>query len=371
MNQNFRFTHPLTVTQFPAFIKLVKDNFKNIDSKYYPQLLASGGVSLLFAPIRFLERALFDIRETKEPIQGPIFITGHWRCGTTLLQYMMTRDKRFGIVDPLMSYTLGFYHILGWAFKPLIPAQLEEGRPMDNMKHAMDLPLEEYILFATTEAKSVYPLNYFPQKFMEYSMNAFVGQMSDAEKKHWLKKYDKLLRKVSSLNGGKRLLLKSPDATARVGFLKEAYPDAKFVNIYRNPYTVIRSSIHLYDKIFDLWALEELPDEETMEDLVIEVFKKMYETFFEDIKLLPKDSLYEVKFEEFEKNPLEIMEDIYTSLNIADYEVARDAVEKYWKEQEGYQKNQFDYSPRLIKKVNERLGFYFEHYGYEMKEVIN
>ena len=369
MDQKFRFTHLLTVTGFPVFMKLVKDNFKDIEKEYYPQLLVSGGVSLLFAPIRLLERTLFDSKETRKPIKDPVFITGHWRCGTTLLQYMMSRDKTFGIVDPLMSYTLNFYHLLGWAFKPLIPPLLAEGRAMDNMKYAMDLPLEEYIVFATTEAKSVYPLNFFPKKYLEFNRNAFVGQMNEAEKKHWLKKYDKLLRKVSSINGGKRLLLKSPDATARVEFLKKVYPGAKFVNIYRDPYTVVRSTIHLYSKIFDLWSLEKVPDEETMEDWVIEIFKEMYENFFEEIKSLPEDSFYEVKFEEFEKDPLPIMEDIYKKLNLADYEPARAAIEEYWKEQDGYQKNQYDYPERLIKKVNERLGFYFEHYGYEIRET--
>ena len=31
-----------------------------------------------------------------------------------------------------------------------------------------------------------------------------------------------------------------------------------------------------------------------------------------------------------------------------------------------YKTNQYDYAPELIEKVNERLGFYFERYGYEM-----
>ena len=39
------------------------------------------------------------------------------------------------------------------------------------------------------------------------------------------------------------------------------------------------------------------------------------------------------------------------------------------RDRRGYQKNKFDISPRLVRKINAKLGFYMEHYGYEMREV--
>ena len=39
------------------------------------------------------------------------------------------------------------------------------------------------------------------------------------------------------------------------------------------------------------------------------------------------------------------------------------------KEEEGYKKNKFDYPEALKKKINSRLGFYFEHYNYPMEEA--
>lgn len=368
MKEDFNFAHLLTITRFKTFMEYVIENGKDIDKRYYKQFAVSGLMSLVLTPACIAEDLIYGRKETKEPIKNPVFVMGHWRSGTTLLQYILSRDKQFGIVNPLMTYTLNFYHILGWAFKGLIPALLDAGRAQDNLKYAMDLPLEEYVIFSTMESHGAYPLNFFPKAFRRYAQNAFVDRLPEKQKNRWVKRYDNMLRKVAYLNGGKRLILKSPDATSRMKFMSELYPDAKFINIYRDPYTVIRSTLHLYDKIFDLWAVEEVPDRETMEDWIIETFKEMYEAFFEEMKLLPADRFYEVKFEEFEKNPLPMIEEMYKQLNLGDYEKVRKDIEDYWKTFEDYKKNEFDYPEGLMKKVNERLGFYFEHYGYEMKE---
>ena len=369
LDKNFSVAHPLLTTPFPVCAKLLAENIKDIEKRHYPEILFLGSASLILYPAYLLEKVLYINKALKKPIQDPVFITGHWRTGTTFLHYIMSRDKSFGYVDPFMNYSLNFYHILGRQLRPIIQGQLDLGRPMDNLKYGTDMPFEDYNLFATTEAKSFYPLNFFPQSFKKYSRYAFVGKLDKNEREHWVNKQDKLFRRIAYINGGKRLLLKSPDCTGRVGVLQKEYPGAKFVNIYRDPYTVVRSTIHMFNKMFALWSLEKLPAEEEMEDLVIDMFKEMYETFFEDIKKLPEGSFYEIKFEDFEKDPLPILKDMYEKLNLGDYEKARPGFEEHWNSVEGYQKNVYDYPERLKKKVNDKLGFYFEHYGYEMKEI--
>ena len=257
---------------------------------------------------------------------------------------------------------------MGWLLKPTVIAHLHEGRPMDNLKNEMSLPLEEYISFCTMESDSVFPVMFFPQSFVRYIANTFVDQFPEKKHDSWRRSYDYLLRKITYLNDGKSLLLKSPDNTARVRLLKEMYPDAKFVNIYRDPYTVIRSTLHLYDKMMSLWSLEDIPPVETMEDWIIKVFKMMYEAYFKEIQALPPHTLFEIKFEEFEKNPLPILENMYSELNLSGFDEALPQIKAYWESLSGYEKNTFDYPERLMKKVNDNLGFYFEHYGYEKRQ---
>ena len=359
--------HPLLITKFPVFCRYIAENRHNICKKYYPQIAICGLTSLLLTPFVCAENLICRNAVKKSAVKSPLFVLGHWRCGTTLLYFLLAQDKNFGFIDPLMTFTMNFYHLLGWLFKPTIVAHLHEGRPMDNIKYSMSLPIEEYISFSTMESDSVYPLNFFPQSFIRYNKNAFIDEFSEKKRDNWKKSYDYLLRKITALNSGKSLILKSPDNTARVRLLKEMYPDAKFVNIYRDPYTVIRSTMHLYKKMMSHWSLEEIPPEETMENWIIETFKMMYEAYFKEIQLLPPHSLFEIKFEEFEKDPLPILENMYSELNLDGFDKALPSIKSYWDTLHGYQKNKFEYSEKLIKKVNDNLGFYFEHYRYEKR----
>ncbi|MBP5592461.1 sulfotransferase [bacterium] len=359
--------HPLLITKFPVFCRYIAENRKDICKKYYPQILLSGISSLLLTPFVCAENLICRKAVKNSGVKSPLFVLGHWRCGTTLLFFLLAQDKQFGFIDPLMTFTMNFYHLLGWAFRPTIAEHLHEGRPMDNIKYSMSLPIEEYISFSTMESDSVYPLNFFPQSFVRYNKNAFIDQFSEKKRDHWKRSYDYLLKKITYLNDGKRLLLKSPDNTARVRLLKEMYPDAKFVNIYRDPYTVIRSTMHLYDKMMSHWSLEEIPSEETMEDWIIETFKMMYEAYFKEIQSLPPHSLFEIKFETFEKDPLPILRSMYDELELSGFDEALPSIKAYWESLNGYQKNNFEYSERLIKKVDDKLGFYFDHYGYERR----
>ena len=73
--------------------------------------------------------------------------------------------------------------------------------------------------------------------------------------------YDSILKRyaVKRNIGNKSFLLKSPDSTSHVYFLKQKYPDAKFINIYRNPYTLIRSTVHLFSFMFKQYSFQYIP----------------------------------------------------------------------------------------------------------------
>lgn len=361
--------HPLLMAKFPVFLRYLSENRKDISKRYYPQILINWLASFFLTPAVWAENLICKNSIKQNAVKSPLFVLGHWRGGTTLLYFLLAQDSQFGFIDPLMTLTINFYHIsiLKWLFRPTIAAHLHEGRKMDNVKYSMSLPIEEYLSFCLRESDSVYPLNFFPKSFIRYNKNAFVDEFSEKKRDNWKRSYDYFLRKITSLNDGKSLVLKSPDNTARVRLLKEMYPDAKFVNIYREPYTVIRSTVHLYDKIMANWALEEVPPVETMEDWIIETFKMMYEAYFKEMQTLPPHSLFEIKFEEFEKDPLPILKNMYESLELDGFDKAYPSIKAYWDSLAGYQKNKFDFPERLIKKVNDNLGFYFEHYGYERR----
>ena len=356
--------HPLCITRLDVIIKLLIKE-KGIKAKAIPQIAAALGMALLTALPIGLEYLLFRHKIGREKMKDPVFILGHWRSGTTLVQYLMAQDGNFGNFDPVFNFAFNFYYLLGWLFRPLVKGSLSEHRPQDNMRLSVDLPLEEYMAFAKIEADSLYPVNYFPASFDRYMNNSYWQELPPRMEKRLEKKYDLMLKKCSMYNKHKRLLLKSPDNTGRLEALHRMYPGAKFINIYRNPYTVIRSSVHLYQSVFDMWSTQDIPSAEEIEDKVIDNFARMYRTYFKTLSELPEGTVYEICFEDFEKDPYPFLREAYDKLELGDYDSAEPGFKAYMEAEKNYKKNEFDYPERLMRKVDEKLGFYFEHYGYE------
>lgn len=361
-------SHPLCTTRLDVLCRLLFKE-KNIKADAVPQFIAAFGMSTLMALPTVIESAITKSKIKNETVKSPLFIMGHWRSGTTLVQYILSKDKNFGNFDPVFNSAINYYNVLGWFFRPLVQGELSPTRPQDNMRFAMDLPLEEYMSYAKIEADGVYSVNCFPQSFTRYLDHTYWQDLPAKKAAVMKKKYDNMLRKCSVVNDHKRLLLKSPDNTGRIKVLHEMYPDAKFINIYRNPYTVIRSTLHMYDSVTDLWTMQKVPSKEQMEDWVIDNFKRMYENFFAYTATLSPDEYYEIRFEDFEKDPFPYLKEAYERLDLGNYEAAKAGFEEYWKAESNYKKNSFEYPEHLKKKIEDKLGFYFEHYGYE-KGVI-
>lgn len=360
--------HPLCITRFDVIVKLLCKE-RGIKAKSIPQILAAFGMATLTALPTVIEYVICRGAVGREKMRGPVFIVGHWRSGTTLVQYLMAQDRQFGNFDPVLNFAFNFYHVLGWLFRPLIKGSLSEHRPQDNMRLSLDLPLEEYMAFAKIEADSLYPVNYFPASFQRYMNNSYWQDLPPKKAKKLEKKYDLMLRKGSVCNGHRRLLLKSPDNTGRIKVLYEMYPDAKFINIYRNPYTVIRSTLHLYESTFDLWSLQDIPGREKLEDMVLDNFVRMYREYFDAADAMPEGTVYEIRFEDFEKDPLPYLKEAYEVLGLDGYEEAVPGFRAYLDAEAGYKKNSFDYPAALMEKIDERLGFYFDRYGYKKGEI--
>lgn len=323
----------------------------------------------VFVPFYVAENVYYacKIKREKVKVEKPVFVLGHWRTGTTLLVNYLSRDPQFSFLDPLKAVSINTF-LIGKTLSSQAQKELfSKMRTYDNMEYKVGLPYEEYVAFAFRYPYSTWTMNHFPQAKDYYINFAFVDELPEKRKKDWLKHYDKLLKRMV-LKCGDRLLLKSPDATARSLLLKTQYPDAKFVNIYRDPYVTVRSTINLYQKMFDSYGMQETPSYEELEDFVISTFKRMYLKFFEDIKHIPDEDFIEFRFEDFELDPLTCLKAAYDKFGW-DYEKTKDYFSSYKQSLVGYKKNEFDYKESLIKKVNAELGFYFEHYGYTKREI--
>lgn len=372
MSKNLYAGHYLMGCRLDNWLRLLAENRFRIARDKRAEALLISGCSLLLALPAMLESLIYDRRIKNAPMEkDPVFIIGHWRSGTTFLQNIMSRDAQFGWADPVSTSTMPNRILLGGMLAPMVGKRLKGARPMDNLEYRLDLPIEETFALLTISDRSLLHLIAFPENYPRYVAETFVADFPEKKLCAWKKDYDFVLRKLSFVKRGRQLLLKSPDNTAHLQTLLDMYPGARFINIHRDPYTTIRSTIHMFTKQMELMRLSPLPAgdmEEMMEDVITGIFARMYGEMFALKERIPADRFTEVAYEDFVRSPVAHLARIYETLALPGFDAARPAFEAYAATQRDYVRNEFDISPRLKKKVNERLGFYFAHYGYAMRE---
>ncbi len=325
--------------------------------------------SLVLSPFALLEEAICSpaIRKEKEKMQPPLFILGHWRSGTTYLQNLLSRDPQFGWCDPVRTVTYPYSVLLKWLMDPIQRNALKDARPMDNLNYALDLPIEDTFAVCTISPHSIIHMIAFPWKYKEYLKAAFVEDLPAKDRREWQRQYDRILRKISWQKKSKRLLLKSPDNTARVAELMDMFPKAQYVNIYRDPYVTVKSTIHMFTKQMERIQLGPLPEgdlEEILEDAIVGIFKRMYTELFALMPKFKPGQFVEFRYEDFVAQPEDTLRLMYRKLDLDGYEEALPAFREHIASQKNYVKNKFTISPRLREKIDRELGFYMDHYGY-------
>ncbi len=357
---------PLIGSTFRNFIKIIQGH--RVRPKYYPKLFLTALTILITSPFRWYEKWFFNSRLASARIEAPIFIIGHWRSGTTYLHNLMSQDPKNGFVT---TYQTVFPHLLTSKsiFGPFMNKVMPKKRPSDNMELAVDFPQEEEFGFLNCNPNSIYNFCYFPKYFQMYYDTAVhhLGLSNDAIE-DISKDYVQLLKKAQVISGRDRMVIKSPINTARIAFLDKNFPDAKFIHIVRNPYSVYLSARKFFTNLLPTLWLEEV-SLDTINDLVLELYTKLYKDFFNQ-KQLVNDRIVEVKYELLEEKPLEVLSEIYAELNLSGFEKALPAFQTYVDHHKDYKKNVFIISDKEIKLINKMWGKYIKHWGYQLPENI-
>lgn len=328
-----------------------------------------GTICLL--PLRAIEAVCFSkkIAQT-ELAEDPIFIIGHWRSGTTHLHNVVSQDSRLGYLStlhaifPTCCVTLSKNKFL----KNLIANLLPEKRMMDNVKMGLDYPQEEEFSLSCVTTSS-HHCNHFPSTITESFDQYVLHNVSDKEREKWKKTYMKTIRKASYMANGKRLALKNPYNTARLEILLEMFPNAKFIHIYRNPYTIYVSALHDFIKEAEEMALQDFTENE-FAAICYQLYEKLMKKYWETRDLVPKGNLSEVAFEDFEKNPLSEMKRIYTELNLDLNEEQLDNVTQYLDSLSDYKRNKYTFSSSLVDEISKKWGFALEKLNYSLPPDI-
>lgn len=358
--------HLLALGSFRNWLRLVREN--GVDREFRKRALFITMASALTAPLRMYERARYNRAVARTPIEhAPIFILGHWRSGTTNLHYLMSQDPQLGYITMFQMIAPDMLFIGERMIKPAFARLTPNKRPIDNLPLSMDGAQEEEFGLAALSPHSFYHCWFFPRRLEHYLQTyALFNTATPQVVEQWKLVYFTMLRKATLHMGGKRLLIKNPTNTGRIKQVLALFPDAKFVNIVRDPYRVFLSMRYMVTVNYQVSQLQTVTPAE-IEEHVLRIYETVMQQYLRDRALIPPENLVEIRFEDLEQAPMAEVERVYARLGLPGFAEARPGFQAYIDSLRGYQKNPLKLSNDDIAKVNERWGFAFDAWGYERR----
>ena len=340
---------------------------REIDKGYRTKYRLTKCVCRLLSTLKPLQDRRYEKLLSDKPLEhDPVFILGHWRSGTTFVHNVFSCDKHFGYNT---TYQTVFPHLMMFGqgfFKKTMAWLMPDKRPTDNMELSVDLPQEEEFALSNMMPYTYYNFWFLPKYMSEYCDRFLTFEKITQEE---LQKFEEVfvkLIKISLWNThGTQFLSKNPPHTGRVKELVKMFPDAKFIYLMRNPYTVFESTRSFFTNTIKPLMLEHISPEQ-LESNILDIYMRLYNRYEADKHLIPEGNLVEVKFEDFEADPSRMTADIYKKLRIPGYDAARDSIEAYLNKKKGYKKNAYKYDSRTIELVERYWSKALSDWNYKL-----
>jgi hypothetical protein len=337
-----------------------------IDWPYFPKFLLTLLIACIFEVFNLWEKIRLHKRLKRISMDvPPVFIIGFWRSGTTLLHNLLCKD-------PHAAYTTTFQVVFphstitqAWWLKKLTNLLLPPDRPFDNVSMDMDFPQEDEYGLAAMQPFSFYNIFNFPKDFDRiYKDELYIQNLETSDLRKWTSNFSLLIKKALINTGGSRYISKNPCNMGRIELLLSLYPNAKFIFIYRNPYKVTESLFRFMLSIFPGTQLQRIPKDFNREKIV-KLYADIMNRYFISKKSIPESQLIELKMEDFVKDKLRYLEQIYLKFNIPDFEGALPHFEEYLSVNSKYNREPYETHTETYELVNHYASGIIERLGYE------
>lgn len=359
----------ITGIETQEWIKLLRATGYKVSPEYLHRAAWVGAWSVPATVLGRLEDARFGRQLAMMNMPTPIFVLGHWRSGTTHLHNLLGRA-------PEHCYPTVYQVVFPTSFlttDPIIPnltsRLLTPTRTYDNVAHGWDAAAEDEIALAKLTGMSPYLSFMFPDRGSKFEKYVDFLECKPAEREQWTEQLSWFLRKVSLAAGEKRVVCKSCGHTARVRMLLEAFPDARFVYIHRNPFEVYASTLHMrsHTDWENFFQVPEGDVEEARSQQTLALGQRLFERWAEDRSLIGQDRLFEIAYEDLAGNELEAMARLWEHLSLPRWSDAEAALEPYVAGLRGYKRNELNLAPRDRDLVRSWWRSAFDTYGYDLE----
>jgi hypothetical protein len=295
----------------------------------------------------------------------PIFVIGHWRTGTTFLHDLFSLDPNLAYPTTFECFFPHHFLLTEGTLPKVMKVLLPKKRPQDDVPVGFDRPQEEEFGMMMLGEGTPYITHAWPRFGPADTDYLDFKGLSEKDKKKWADAYMWLYRRLYVKHGGKRLVMKTPANAARLKLLTKLFPDARYVYLARNPLDVFPSTVKLWRALYSTQGLHNPPHLDSwLDDYVLDMFARLTEDYEEDRHLIPEGYLVELTYEDFVKDPVATMRDIYHRLDIAGFDQAEAPMRAFLGERKEHRVSRYELPEQLKRKVIDRVKPYIDRFGY-------
>ena len=346
-----------------GYLRMLAKNRFRVHPRRWPMaalLLPISGInSLLFG----IQELLYgrQIRGTRIE-QAPVFVLGHWRTGTTYLHRLLACDDRFAYPTLYDSMAANHFVLTAPLVKKLLQGLLPKQRPMDKMSINLDDPEEDEFAQVAMGGPTILYRMAFPNHPVPHTEWLDMEGVSDQDRQRFQHGFLWFLKALTFLKK-KRLVLKYPGQTGRIGLLAEMFPQARFVHLTRNPSEIFPSTRRNWEAM-DFTQGFQIPHHKHLDEFIYETLTRMYRGFERQRKKIDPAMICDLRYEELVRDPIGQLSAVYAQLDLGDFEYVRSRLESEVAAQKKYRASSYALAPKVQAELQRRWGFYMEKYGY-------
>ena len=362
-----RFWHGL---RFGDYLKLLARNKFAVHPARWFVAFTVSYFSIFNSFVGCLQSLLFSRKIKAHQLPAPpIFIVGHWRSGTTFLHDLISLDQHFTYPSTLQCFLPNQFLVTGKIFLKLDKFLVPEKRPQDNVTTSFHKPQEDEFAIFNLGHHSPYLRIAFPNGKLVDNDYLTLENLTDQQVRRWQAVLVHFVKMVSYQQPDKPVVLKSPPHIGRVKFLAEAFPGAKFIHISRDPYSLIPSTVRLWQSLDYIQGFNR-PRYETswLYNYIGDTFETLYQAFEKQRQDIAPENLIDVRYEDLVADTPGVIRSIYDTLDLGDFDSRiAEPLEEYLESQKDYQVNQHELPRELSDLIEQRCLPHLEKYGYQKR----
>lgn len=351
----------------PAWGRLLARNGFAVHRGRWVRAALVTAASVAQTALRFAQQAVHGHEIARAELRhAPVFVLGHWRSGTTLLHELLARDPRHAAPTTYDCFNPHHFVLTRSWLPGLLRRFAPARRPMDAMAAGWDRPQEDEFALALLGQPSPYERIAFPNRPAAGAAALDLSGLSPPTVRAWERAFARFISALTVAHCGRRLVFKSPPHTARIPVLLRLYPDARFIHLVRDPYTVYASTLNLWRVLFTAHGLQR-PSWAGLPEYVLDTFARLHAAYTRGRGLIPSGRLYELRYEDLVRDPLGRLEAAYRGLGLGDFEPARRSVEEYLAGVRDHEAGTHVLTAEEYRAINSRWAAFFDQYGYPVR----